>query len=184
MKLENSLPILPKLKWYAIRVTYSREKKFKEYLDAQAIENFLPMQCKLVKKRGKMVKDLVPVVHNLIFVKSVRSVLDVIKQEVEWITPIRYITDLSTQEPIIVPESQMRSFIAVAGSLDEQLLYLDNHIDTVLEKGNRVLVTSGVFSGVEGVVLRIKRDQRVVVSIKGVIAVATAFIHPSLLQRI
>lgn len=184
MKSEHNRSILPDVKWFAIRVTYSREKKLKEYLDAQAIENFLPMHYKSAKKRGRMVKELVPVIHNLIFVKSTRCVLDAIKQEVESITPMRYISDLSTHEPIIVPESQMRSFIAVAGSLNEQLLYLDDHIDTVLEKGNRVLVTGGIFSGVEGIVLRIKRDQRVVVSIKGIIAVATAFIPPSLLQRI
>ncbi|MEG1502329.1 MAG: UpxY family transcription antiterminator [Synergistaceae bacterium] len=184
MKSEYGCRILPDVKWYAIRVTYSREKKFKEYLDAQAIENFLPMQYKLVKKKREMVRDLVPVIHNLIFVKSVRNVLDVIKQEMECVSPMRYITDLATNEPIIVPESQMRSFIAVAGNQDEELLYLDKHIDAVLEKGNRVLVTGGIFSGVEGTVLRIKRDHRVVVSIKGIIAVATAFIHPSLLQKI
>lgn len=184
MKSELNHTVLPNTKWYAIRVTYSREKKLKEYFDAHAIENFLPMYYKLVKKKGRMVKELVPVVHNLIFVKSIRSRLDEIKKEVETVTPMRYMIDLSTRKPIIVPESQMRSFIAVAGTLEEQLLYLDDQINNVLEKGCRVLVTGGIFSGVEGVVLRIKRDHRVVVSIKGVIAVATTFIPPSLLQRI
>ena len=30
--------------WFAMRVTYSREMKFKEYLDRENIENFIPMQ--------------------------------------------------------------------------------------------------------------------------------------------
>lgn len=172
------------LKWYAIRVTYSRELKLKKYLDAKNMENFLPMQYLQKEVNGKKSRLLVPIVHNLIFVKSMRSSIDVVKQEVEGIVPIRYIMDKSTNKPIIVPESQMRSFIAVAGSLNEQLLYLDDHIESVLEKGSRVLVTGGIFSGVEGVVLRIKRDHRVVVSIKGVIAVATAFIPSTLLRKI
>lgn len=175
---------LPVTKWYAIRVTYSRERKLKEYLDEQCIENFLPMQYVLVKKNRRMVRNLVPVIHNLIFIKSIRSQLDALKQEIEGTIPMRYMMDKSTHRPIIIPEAQMRSFIAVAGNVDEQLLYLDDHIDSVLEKGCRVLVKGGVFSGVEGVVLRIKRDHRVVVSIRGIIAVATAFISPSLLQKI
>lgn len=171
-------------KWYAIRVTYSREKKLKEYLDAQAIENFLPMHYKLVKKKGKMVKKLVPVVHNLVFVRSTRRILDKIKKETEGTIPMRYIMDKISNKPTIVPDYQMRSFIIVAGSLDEQLLYLDKNIDTVLGKGDKVRITGGMFPEVEGVILRIKRDHRVVVSIKGVIAVATAFIPPQWIQKI
>lgn len=170
-------------KWYAIRVTYSREKKLKEFFDAQAIENFLPMHYKLVKKRGKMVRTLIPVVHNLIFVKTTRSILDKIKKETEGTMPMRYMMDKATCHPIIVPEVQMHSFIIIAGSLDEQLLYLDKNIDMVLDKGDKVRVLEGKFAKAEGVVLRIKRDHRVVVSIKGVIAVATAFIAPQLLQK-
>lgn len=171
-------------KWYAIRVTYSREQKLKEFLDTQAIENFLPMQYKLIKKGGKTTKILKPVIHNLIFIKSSRSKLDIIKQEVEGTTPMRYMMDKATHNPIIIPEHQMRSFIIVAGSLNEQLLYLDDHIDSILEQGATVRITGGVFSGAEGVVLRIRRDRRVVVSIKGIIAVATAFIPPSLIQKL
>ena len=42
----------------------------------------------------------------------------------------------------------------------------------------------GIFEGAEGTLLRIKGDRRVVVSIPGVIAVATANIHASLLEKI
>ena len=40
------------------------------------------------------------------------------------------------------------------------------------------------FEGCEGVFMRLKGDRRVVVSIPGVVAVATAFIHPSLIQKL
>nr|MDV6171654.1 transcriptional regulator [Bacteroides hominis (ex Liu et al. 2022)] len=29
--------------WYALRITYSRELAFKEYLDSRGVKNFLPM---------------------------------------------------------------------------------------------------------------------------------------------
>ena len=44
--------------------------------------------------------------------------------------------------------------------------------------------TGGVFEGVEGLFVRVKGDRRVVVSIQGVMAVATTFIHPSLIVPI
>ena len=182
---KNMLPnTLHQPEWYAIRVTYSREMKLKEFLDAQAIENFIPMNYKLVKKNGRRVKALVPAINNLVFVRSTKNDIDEIKKEKAGIIPIRYIIDKSTCSPIIVPESQMRNFIIVAGCLDEQLLYLDENIETVLKKGDKVRVMGGAFAGVEGVILRIKRDRRVVVSIKGLITVATAYIQPQLIQRI
>lgn len=52
------------------------------------------------------------------------------------------------------------------------------------KKGERVRVTGGLFEGVEGEFVRVKGDRRVVVSIQGVMAIATAFIHPSLIEPV
>ena len=91
--------------------------------------------------------------------------------------------DRETRQPIIVPDIQMRSFMAVAGNCDHQLVYLE--LSTVsFRKGERVRVTGGIFEGVEGEFIRVKNDRRVVVSIRGVMAVATTFIHPSLIEPI
>lgn len=43
-------------------------------------------------------------------------------------------------------------------------------------------VTGGIFAGVEGEFIRVKNDRRVMVSIQGVMAVATTYIHPSLIE--
>ena len=56
--------------WYPLRVTYSRELLLKEALDAENIENFIPMHYEYVKKADRKVRKLVPVVHNLVFVHS------------------------------------------------------------------------------------------------------------------
>ena len=77
----------------------------------------------------------------------------------------------------------MRSFIAVSGSYEEQIVYLDPEI-TALQKGDRVHITGGIFEGVEGIILRVKGDRRIAVCIQGVMAVATAYVHPSLIEKI
>ena len=160
--------------WYALRVTYSRELALKNFLDREGIENFIPMRYEYI------VKDAV---HNLVFVCSSRARIDAIKESVGLSSPIRYIMDRETRQPIIVPDIQMRSFMAVAGNCDQQLVYLEPSTVS-FRKGERVRVTGGIFEGVEGEFIRVKNDRRVVVSIRGVMAVATTFIHPSLIEPI
>lgn len=167
--------------WYALRVTYSRELALKDYLDKEGIENFIPMRYEYVIKGERRVRKLVPVVHNLVFVRTCRDFIDRLKAETS--LPIRYIMNKETNSPIIIPERQMRNFIAVAGTNEEQLVYLEPAA-VVLRRGQRVRVTGGIFEGVEGEFIRVKNDRRVMVSIQGVMAVATTFIHPSFIEPI
>ena len=53
-----------------------------------------------------------------------------------------------------------------------------------VKKGDRVRITDGIFKGVEGEFVRVKGDRRVMVAVQGVMAVATAFVHPSIIEVI
>lgn len=171
---------MKKQAWFAIRVPYSREMKLKIRFDEKGIATFLPMHY---TKNGKGKKILVPAIHNLLFINAAKEQIDQMRDELYYKLPFFYIIDRTKRQPIVVPERQMQSFIAVAGTLDERLLYL-NDIDSKLGKGDKVRVTGGVFEGVEGEIMRIRRDRRVVVSVKGLVAVATAYIHPTLLIKV
>lgn len=169
--------------WFALRITYSRELLLKKYFDEQGIECFVPMHCVDIEKDGQLVRKQLPIIHNLVFARTTRLRIDGIKTLMEARLPIRYIMDKSTHSPIIVPKKQMEDFITVSSTCDEKLVYLNpDEID--LKKGDKVRVLGGIFKGAEGVLLRIKGNKRVVVSIPGVMAVATAYIHPSMLEKI
>ena len=169
--------------WYPLRVTYSRELLLKEFLDSDGVEHFIPMRYEYVKKGDRKIRKLVPVVHNLVFVHTSLERIECIKQSPGFSLVVRYIIDRETHQPLIIPEVQMRSFIAVSGSYEEQIVYLDPEI-TALQKGDRVHITGGIFEGVEGIILRVKGDRRIAVCIQGVMAVATAYVHPSLIEKI
>ncbi len=169
--------------WYALRITYSRELPFKEYLDGKKIENFIPMHYKEVEKDGKSVRKLVPVIHNLIFIHSTRNIIEDIRKTEFYRFPAHCIMNPFTRKPITVPVEQMNHFIAVAGTFDEQLVYLTPS-EVPLHKGQKVRITGGIWSGVEGQYMRIAKDRRVVVTIQGLMAVATAFVHPSLVEAL
>ena len=119
--------------------------------------------------------------HNLIFVNIEPARMAEYKASTA--LPVRYIMNQETHKPIIVPERQMKSFIAVAGTHDEQLIYLDPNPGD-FSQGDRVRILGGPFEGAEGIFVRVKGDRRVVVNIPGIVAVATTFIHPSLIERI
>ncbi len=114
----------PELFWYAVRVTYSRELALKEYLDGECIENFIPMHYEYIVKNERRVRKLVPAVHNLVFIRSSRERIDRIKDDghdlfrsvISWI--------VKAASPLLFPLLRC-SFMAVAGSYDQQLVYLE-----------------------------------------------------------
>lgn len=171
------------LLWYPLRVTYSRELKVKEFLDAQGIENFIPMHYVERIMHGKVERKLVPVIHNLIFVRTDKEGIKYIKTATPYASYVRYIMHKATNKPIIIPEKQMMDFIAVAGKYDEQIMYL-NPVEVSMKRGDKVRIKGGIWEGVEGEFVRIKRGLRVIVSIEGLMTVATASLHPSLVEKI
>ena len=164
--------------WFAIRVTYSREIKFKAYLDELGIENFIPMVLVDKERKGRIQKELTPAIHNLVFVHATRGHMEKIRQDSNLIIPIRYIRDHATQSPVVVPDKQMRNFMQVAEKHNPDNLFLSAE-DIALRKGDKVRVLTGPFKGVIGTFVRIKRNRRVVVDIPGVMAIASAFVHPN-----
>ena len=167
--------------WFAMRVTYSREVKMKELLEEKGVECFVPMQYQTKIIRGRKAKILKPVIHNLLFARATKTEMQEIKKHYEY---LQYIINREHQK-IIVPDAQMQRFIAVAGTYDEQLIWV-NPEDLNLKKGTRVRITAGDFEGQEGIFVKVKgaRDRRVVIAIQGVIAVAMATLHPSLIEVI
>ena len=168
--------------WYAMRATYRRESDAMRLLEKENIGCFIPMQYKISIKRGKKIRTLVPVIHNLVFVHARPSEVKRVKSQV---TYLQYITDTRSGEKIIVPDHQMQRFIAVAGTYNDHLMYFQPD-ELNLSKGTKVRITGGEFEGQEGVFLKVKgaRDRRVVIEVQGVIAVAMTTIHPDLIEVI
>lgn len=177
----KSLSESSRLKWFAVRISYSRELALKVILDKENMENFIPMRYETVMKEGKHVRKLVPAIHNLVFIHSTRKQIDALKNELEASMPIRFIMNREHCRPVVIPDDQMHSFILVSGNYDEAILYIEP-ADLHLVKGQKVRITGGVFEGVTGEFVRIRHDRRVVVNIEGVMAVATTFIPPSMVE--
>ena len=169
-----------------MRVTYNRELKVKASLDQLNIENFLPVKNQLVERNGRRRFELVPAIHNLIFVHSTREQLTDLKMTEEEFSPMRYMMTrpLDPQkrpEIMTIPDHEMENFLRVASITDDRVMFLD--YSSVAHKiGKKVIVTDGEFAGIEGTIKRINNNRRVVIQLEGVTAVALAFIPPAHLR--
>lgn len=103
-----------------MRVTYRRELDVKNLLDQQGVSSFIPMHYVIRMAKKRKVRELVPVVHNLIFIHITQTDMKELKKDIPY---LQYMTDSRSGEKIIVPDGQMRDFIAVAGTYDEHLLF-------------------------------------------------------------
>lgn len=169
-----------------MRVTYQREVIAQKRFSEMGLESFVPMKrSRRCTPQGRTFYITEPAIHNFVFVKACKAELDSLKRcGMPW---LRYmvVRDAEGNKIMTVPEEQMRSFIAVAGNRKERTCYmLTDGLD--LSKGDRVRVIAGPFAGVEGVFIRLKghRQKRVVVSIEGVVAIATTTIPISMVEKI
>ena len=161
--------------WYVMRVAYQHELPVKEQLDAAGLESYVPVER--IRRRNAEGNAIgwktQALVHNYIFVHDSLNNIRRIKRD---IPHLRYF--LSTSGPgglnacQTVPEKQMRDFMTCVRTRGSKLL--DAGID--VSRGDRVRVLAGPFAGVEGIFVRMpnRHENRVVVRIEGVAAVATA----------
>ena len=170
--------------WYAMRATYGRNQEAQKILDEAGVESFIPMRFVVtVDRRGRKVKRYIPVVRDLVFVKTDFATMNLLKQQNDYLRNIYIPTEEGRKQIVVVPDDQMESFIKVTGSLSEGILFFSPD-EINLSKGVRVRIHGGQFDGLEGTFVKVKgaRDKRVVVDISGVIVVATCTLKCDLVE--
>lgn len=175
---------LTTVRWFVMRA-YKSEKKAEEKLKGRdGLEYFIP-KCYAVRVyHGVKSKRLVPVIPSLVFVHASHIQITEFKKRYNFLQFV--MNKKSTgSEYLIVPDTQMESFMKVSLQYEENISYY-NPEEVDLRKGVcRVRIHGGKFDGVTGVFMRVqgKRNRRVVVLLEGVMAVA-AEVHPDLIEVI
>lgn len=199
--------------WFALRATYSRELKVQALLNERGLRTFVPMMWRrcpvkpgMTVNSGKpgmtvnpvkpgmtgtpssptrsgISRKLVPAVSNLCFVRWTKSGLDSFIRSFGDSSPVTYYWDRTANRPLTIPDKAMEDFIAVASTMDEDLIYI-TEISAKLREGQRVKVKEGPFKGVEGKIVRIRKSRRILVELPGMMAVASTYIPPEFLEII
>lgn len=151
--------------WYALRVFYNKVQPLIVDCKAAGLEFFAPVE----------------IIKSLLFLRC--------SEEELWIFMAAHADGIylyrlaGSRQPAVIRDREMEifQFVVTAGQQGLTLLGDDR---PEYHLGDRVVVTDGPFKGAEGHIKRIKKDRRLVVTIAGVVAVATTYIHPSLLKKV
>lgn len=117
---------------------------------------------------------------NLFFVKATIGELQQLKERLLHHSP-QYLIDNSRDLLATIDGKQVDDFVRIAGS--GQAIYMDN-LDFASKEGVQVRITDGAFKGVEGKILRVCGNKKVVVCIANVVAVAIGFVPTNYIERI
>lgn len=174
------------LHWYALKVFYNKVFAVEEELTADGIQSYVPTETTIIERDGQRRHVRRPVVNSLMFFRATRGgALDVQARLAE--RAILYTRAASDGQrrgaPYAIPDREMDIFMLVTSSGETGLDYFGDAEATFAE-GQRVRVTDGPFRGAEGCIKRIHGDRRLLVSIRGICAVATTYIPKAFLKEI
>jgi transcription antitermination factor NusG len=142
--------------WFGVQLFGLRPKEMADYLIANDVESFFPIQdVVFIDRKGKRRHELRPVVSNLIFIK--KTMTDKLLQELmeQRYKGHFYIIRKTRGSSIFyqIPARQMQEFMIMCNP--ELLLkkYLSED-EAKLKKGDRVMVTHGPLKGLSGRLVR------------------------------
>lgn len=169
--------------WYAMRVTYGRELKIQASLEGR-FRTYVPKCYKTIQRFGHRKYELTSSINNLLFIYGTEEDIKKLKKKDKVMSEcLRFIKDSITEKAMIVKDKQMEDFIRVSSLPQEQLLHIDIEEGKSLH-GKRVRIIEGELAGVEGIIMRIQGNKKVVVNIEQLLAVGITFIPPAWLIKL
>ena len=175
--------------WYALRVTYGREKKAYDYLVGKHVEAYYPT-IKTVKevdgKRKTVEESRLP---NIFFARGTEEEIKSFVYDNVNLPHLRFYYRHTHEgarlikEPLIVPDYQIEGLKIICASEAEDVIIVPPEIQK-FQAGQTVRVIDGVFTGVIGKVARYHGQQRVAIIIEGLLTIASAYVPSAFLEKI
>lgn len=158
--------------WYPMYVKYRQELKVQKALTDQDIISFIPMTEVLGRRNGVDQRNVVPAIHNLIFIYSSQERITWMKMHNEVCTRMQYMSfrnnSDNTSTIITVPENQMQNIIKAATVKDPAGLrtYEDAPKQSPFAKPDREIeFVGGPFEGVKGVIKRVDNNRVMIINL-------------------
>lgn len=172
------------LHWYALKVFYNKVFVVEEELTAAGTECYIPVETTIVERGGQRRKVRRPVISSLMFFRSSEErAVEVQRQLTDRAILYTRLCEDGSRAPYAILDHEMNVFMLVTSSGETGLEYFSADTRQFAE-GQRVRVVDGPFRGAEGSIQRIHGDRRLLVSIRGICAVATTYIPKNFLEEI
>lgn len=167
--------------WYALKVFYNRVSILHNNFIKAEFETYYAMKVVESNERGGKRYSYKPIVGSLFFAHCMRS--NPIKHKKSRNSYFMYHLRASSNLPIETPDSEMNLFIAVTSIKDTGLDYIGEDTPKYHVR-ERVRAIDGIYKGTKGIIKKINKNHRLIVTLSGIPTFATSFIHSSFLQKI
>ena len=170
--------------WSYLFVHNQKVKSIEEQLKKDGVTHFVHKTIKYVprhRNRGGMREVETPSVSGLIFLQGNPEILqDYLDKNIK---PYKLCKNCSTGKVATIPCNQMEPFMRVAETEPERLRFLLRPF--VYYSKNRTLlrIMTGEYAGLEGYVIRIARDRKLVMDVGGM-AVALSGVHAERFEEV
>ena len=170
--------------WSYLFVHNQKVKAIEDQLKKDGVTHFVHKTIKYVprhRNRGGMREVETPSVSGLIFLQGNPELLqDYLDKNIK---PYKLCKNCSTGKVATIPCNQMEPFMRVAETEPERLRFLLRPF--VYYSKNRTLlrILTGEYAGLEGYVIRIARDRRLVIDVGGM-AVAISGVHAERFEEV
>ncbi|MGM9708425.1 MAG: UpxY family transcription antiterminator [Prevotella sp.] len=175
--------------WYALRVTYGREKKAYDYLVGKNVEAYYPT-IKTVKevdgKRKTVEESRLP---NIFFARGTEEEIKSFVYDNVNLPHMRFYYRHTHEgarlikEPLIIPDYQIEGLKIICASEADDVIIVPAEIHK-FQRGQTVRVIDGVFKGLIGKVARYHGQQRVAIVIDGLLTITSAYVPSAFLENI
>ena len=178
----------PEKQWYVFRASYGREDKASDYLVADGTYTYIAKRetFRYVKgKRRRVTEKLIP---NLLFAYTTKEKAETYVKRTPELAFLTYyynhftVVEGQKNPPLTVSTKEMDNVILATISRNEHLLFVEP-AQCHYKSGDMVVVTDGVFKGVEGKVARVAGQQRVIVSLSEIGLISTAYIPTAFITK-
>lgn len=175
-------------RWFVLRATYNRQQRAHDFLAADGAEVYMPVRrvVKLVAGRRKRVVE--PLVPSLLFVHATPCSVAAYVNDTPELSFLTFYYDhfhanpYGKNPPLTVSDAEMANFIRLT-SVDSDHIRLVAPGKVRYRRSDLVRITEGDFAGVVGRVARVDGQQRVLVELRGVCIVATAYVPTAFLEH-
>lgn len=189
--LTPTFPLPAHLRWHVMRVSYGRELEAHRLLRAQGVLSYVPTRKSVKITDGKKTRTQQSILPNLLFVfTDEASAATLTQRPLPPAGPqrkdkaplqLRHMYDHTRHNAqgrdlrVTIPNAEMANFIRFTLTGSEHLRTVDED-EFRIKGGETVEVTEGDFKGVTGRVVRIHRQTCLLVDLRPVCLMASAYI--------
>lgn len=150
------------IKWYVLGMRNQQALRVAAGMAACGFECFVP-----------------PKITNLLFVHALRTEIDSYLTYNKLGLHLYYVRSKTDSQPIVVRDKDMTNFMLICKESDVPIIMTE---PPTMKLGDSVRVTDGPLRGVEGRIVRIRKQKRILVNVGEHIWAATAYVKPEYLE--